>query len=123
MELIGVFNELKIILQPYQDGLDCNIDTPGEYYLDTKHQMKNKKALFFGAVKINKNYVSYHLMPVYVRPDLLKPVSVGLMKHMQGKSCFNFKSVDKELFDELRILTKSGYDFYQKEGYLKAVQN
>jgi hypothetical protein len=53
-----------------------------------------------------KNYVSFHLMPVYMYPDLLEGASPGLMKRMQGKSCFNFKRVEPDTFEELRALTE-----------------
>jgi len=62
--------------------------------------------IFFGAAQIKKNYVSFYLMPVYMFPELLKGISPELKKHMQGKSCFNFKKVDPELFKELTKLTK-----------------
>lgn len=59
-------------------------DTPTEFCLDTQHVMKNKKPLFFGAVQTKKNYVSYHLMPIYVEPRLLDGVSPELRMRMQG---------------------------------------
>jgi hypothetical protein len=60
--------------------------------------------IFFGAAQIKKNYVSFYLMPVYMFPELLKHISPELKKHMQGKSCFNFKKVEQELFAELASL-------------------
>jgi len=80
--------------------------------------MKNKKPLFFGAVQIKKNYVSFYLMPIYVQPKLLEKISEALKKRMQGKSCFNFKEVDKDLFEELGDLTQAGYEYYKNEGYI-----
>ena len=44
-------------------------------------------------------------MPVYMFPDLLEGISPELRKHMQGKSCFNFRKVDPALFSELAELT------------------
>lgn len=98
-----------------------NLATDNEktYYLDTKFIQKNKKPLFFGAVTSKKNYVSFHLMPVYVEPKLLNGISDGLKKRMQGKSCFNFQAVDEGLFEELKTLAEKGYQFYKKEGYLE----
>jgi len=34
---------------------------------------------------------------------------------MQGKSCFNFKKVEPELFKELTDLTKKSFERFQKE--------
>ena len=44
-------------------------------------------------------------MPVYEDTSLLDDISPVLRKRMQGKSCFNFKTVDKPLFKELGELT------------------
>lgn len=113
-----IFKKLKSILFPYADKMTLVVDNQSEFFLNTNFIMKNKKPLYFCSVKINKNYVSYHLMPVYVSPNLLDPISNDLKKRMQGKSCFNFKKIDQDLFNELSLLTKEGYKFYQQEGYL-----
>ncbi len=112
------FDQLRRILECHASRLSCEKDESGDYYLNTKHIMKNKKRLFFGAVQIKKNYVSYHLMPVYVYPELLESISPELTRRMQGKSCFNFKSVDSELFEELAALTKAGYEKFRSAGYV-----
>lgn len=118
-DLTEVFEALKALMQPYAEILVCKSDVPGNLYIETDYVMKNKKPLFFGAVQTRKHYVSYHLMPVYVRPDLLQGMSDSLQKRMQGKSCFNFKAIDEELIAELSGLTKSGYEFYMSEGYIQ----
>jgi hypothetical protein len=41
-------------------------------------------------------------------PELLNDISPELKKHMQGKSCFNFKKVEPALFRELEVLTHKG---------------
>jgi hypothetical protein len=113
-----IYEALKNIMKPHVLSLDIKHDEPGHFYVDTLHVMKNKKPLWFGGVRIKKNYVSYYLMPVYRNPELLSGMSSELKKRMQGKSCFNFKSIDKTLFSELALLTKSGLEDYRKEGFL-----
>lgn len=103
-----VFENLKSIFKPYATRMDVAHDDETYYHLNTKHIMKNDQPLYFGGVKIGKSYVSYHLMPVYVCPELLQSISPELKKRMQGKSCFNFKEIDKKLFAELKRLTKDG---------------
>ena len=113
-----VFDELKQLLEPYAGQLKPN-DRPGDFQLIGPPVAKSKgKDVWFGAVKINKNYVSYHLMPVYACPDLLSGISPELRKRMQGKSCFNFTTVDQALFRELGALTKQGYQRFKKEGWV-----
>ena len=103
-----VFEQLKSILKSFESGLTITADTSNSYSLDGPYSEKWKKALFFGSAQIKKNYVSFYLMPVYMFPELLKEVSPALKKHMQGKSCFNFKKVEPELFKELTELTQKG---------------
>ena len=112
-----VFADLRKIMLDVAGDLEIVRDDPGDLYIDTRHVMKNKKPLFFGAVNIRKRYVAYHLMPVYVSPALLENISDRLRSRMQGKSCFNFTCVDAELNKELAQLTKAGYHFYANEGY------
>ena|SRR5437588_9989563 len=103
-----VFARLKSIFQPYAKKLDVAQDNQTYYLLNTRHVMKNKQPLCFGGVRLGKAYVSFYLMSVYACPDLLKSMSPGLKRRMQGKSCFNFKEVDEDLFKELAKLTKAG---------------
>ncbi len=111
-----VFQHLKAILQPYAKSLTVTADTSEAYSLDGPYSEKWKKKIFFGAAQVKKNYVSFYLMPVYMFPDLLKDISPELKKHMQGKSCFNFKKVEPEVFEELKELTRKGSEQFQKEG-------
>jgi hypothetical protein len=113
-----LFERLKMLLQVYESRLVVTDNTAENYSLNTPFSKKFKKEVFFGAVKINKNYVSYHLMPVYIYPDLLDEISDDLKKHMQGKSCFNFQKVDDGLFDELDQLTRTSVERVKSETLL-----
>lgn len=116
----AVFAALRTIMAHWAAPLQVVSDTADNYYLDTHHVMKNNKPLFFGAVQTRKNYVSYHLMPVYVNPQLLKDTSDVLRARMQGKSCFNFRRIDQALFAELEALTRRGFESYVQAGYVNA---
>ena len=117
-EFPHIFEKLKSILKPYSSKLLIKGDSVEGFSLDGAYSEKWKKELFFGATQIKKNYVSFYLMPVYMYPDLLKNISPELKKHMQGKSCFNFKKVEPALFDELAQLTKQGFEHFMKDEYL-----
>lgn len=112
------FDALRKILYRHAPALTVTIDEPEYYSLDTRHIMKNRKPLFFGAVRSTKTYVSFHLMPVYVNPALLDGISPELAKRQQGKSCFNFKEPDPACFDELKKLTRAGYEDYVRQGFI-----
>ena len=117
-----VFEQLKQILKPYAPKLTITADTPNSYSLDGPYSEKWQRVIFFGAAQIKKNYVSFYLMPVYMYPELLNDISPELKKHMQGKSCFNFKKVEPELFKELTELTRIGVEKFKRENKSQAVR-
>lgn len=116
-ELEDVFAELRARMLSQLAELTLVEDSATRLSADTSHIMKNGKPLWFGGVEIRKRYVSYHLMLVYVNPSLLDAVSPALRRRMQGKSCFNFSSIDPELFDELDLLTAASRDDYRRQGF------
>ena len=117
-----VFAQLKSIFKPYAKKMDVSQDNDQCYMLDTRYIMKNKQPLCFGGVRLGKNYESFYLMSVYASPDMLKNMSPELRKRMQGKSCFNFKEVDKKLFAELKTLTKDGAARFSDKKYLEELR-
>ena len=112
---------LKKILAKYEGkGLSANPDKPGNYVLTGPQTEKSwGKEVWFGGVRTGKAYVSFHLMPVYVFPDLLENVSTDLKKRMQGKSCFNFTRPDPALFNEVARLTDASYKRYRTEKLIR----
>jgi len=117
-DLDVVFAELKSVMAPYAARLDTQQDDDSVLYVDTKYIQKSGKPMYFGAVMRKKSYVSFHLMPVYVKPELLNDLSADLKGRMQGKSCFNFTEIDKPLFKELAALTKAGFQSYKEQGFV-----
>lgn len=113
-----VVRALRALLEPFAAALHETDGGFGGWCLETGRVEKFGKPLFFGGVREGKAYVSYYLMPVYMCPELLKGMSPELKKHMQGKSCFNFKEVDPALFAELKTLTEQGFARFRKEGYV-----
>ena len=69
--------------------------------------------MFVAGVQARKNYVTYHLMPVYALPRLVERLSQGLKKRMQGKSCFTFTTIDANQVEELSKLTRAGIEAFR----------
>jgi len=107
-----VFEALKKVLTKYEKGMTVIADTPDHYALESKLTYRGKP-IFFAAVKAGKAYISFHLMPLYMNPKLNATISPELKRRMQGKSCFNFKAVDKELVKELKQLTAAGLESFK----------
>jgi hypothetical protein len=114
----ATFGALKNILASFSDQLHVTADAPGKYYLVTKSKSWKGSSMHFGAVIMGKAYVSYHLMPLYTHPELIKTLSPELKKRMQGKSCFNFRAVDDALFAQLGTLTQAGLEKYRSRNWL-----
>jgi hypothetical protein len=110
----STFSTLRRVLEPYAGEMIVQVDKPGDYQLCSR-TLKDRagRPLFVAAVQIKKNYVSFHLMPVYGDPGLLKGMSPTLRKRMQGKSCFNFITIDAAHVNELAALTKRGIDRFK----------
>lgn len=111
-----VISVLRSMIEPYRKELQWKADSDAGFYTDTTKPDPKGRAEFFASAQVKKAAVSFYLMPVYCYPDLLDTISPELKKRMQGKSCFNFKTVDPELFSELKDLVERSYQRYKKEG-------
>ena len=103
------------MLQQHGTRLITTVDKPGDFQLASPTlNDRVGKPLFVAAVQTKKTYVSFHLMPVYANPTLLATLSPALRKRMQGKSCFNFTTIDPAHVNELAALTKTGFERFRK---------
>ncbi|GFE65877.1 hypothetical protein [Litoreibacter roseus] len=118
-DLPAVFHLLRPLYEAHAHKCIVLRDDPDAYTLTT-HEVRARDGYRtgFGGVEIRKAYVSAHLMPVYVHPDLLEGISPALKKRMQGKSCFNFKTPDTALFAELAGLIAAGIVRFEADGRL-----
>jgi len=103
------------ILQKQGDKLSVAVQKPGTLWMDVTGVSYRGKPLFYGGVRLGKNYVSYYLMPA----SMCKNISPELMKRKQGNACFNFTAVDEKLFAELERLTAEGFKNFTPENLEK----
>ena len=119
----GVFAALKPVLGKYAKKLTVKSDTAEDYTLVTKSPspfpQHKGHPLWFGAVKKGKAYVSLHVMPLYMHPELTKAISPELKKRMQGKACFNFKAPpEPALIKELSQLAGAAVKLWSENKWL-----
>jgi DNA transformation protein len=122
-----VYKRLCAVLRHHQAGLVTRSDSDFIYCLEApvgpatikawKGKVKSQ-SIPVARVEITKNYVSYHLMGIYMNPALQARLSGSLRKHMQGKSCFNFKVVDETLFGELAQITAESLAALRDNGFI-----
>jgi hypothetical protein len=118
-DFASVFAALKPAFSPVAKHFVVN----GDYSLFTKKPspfpQHKGKPLNFGALRIGKAYVSLHLMPIYMDPKLSVQISPALKKRMQGKACFNFKSVpEPEILRDLKTLVEASYQLWSERGWV-----
>jgi hypothetical protein len=107
----AVDRRLREILAPLRSRLVATNDGPDGLTLEIRG-LEGKPYGYVAGIRRGKRYVSYYLMSVYAFPDLLDAMSPALRARMQGKSCFNFTTVDEPLFAELAEVTRAGFERY-----------
>ena len=122
-DFAAVFAKLKPVLAKHAKRLTVKADTAKEYTLVTKSPspfpQHKGQPLFFGSLRVGKAYVSFHLLPLYMCPELAKSVTPALKKRMQGKACFNFKTdPEPELIADLKALTEAGLRMWGERKWL-----
>jgi hypothetical protein len=111
----AVFARLKAMFQKYEPPLVEKKYSPEFFLLMPKEQKEGEREIWFGGIRFGKAYISCYL-PCHGRPDIEKIISPALKKRQQGKGCFNFTSIDDELFAELEQLMKACFARFQQEG-------
>jgi hypothetical protein len=113
-DLEAVHARLRDILAPYRDDLSVTRDGAEGLVLEVPG-LEGKPWGYVAATRLGKRYVSFYLMPVYGSSGLASIISPELRKRMQGKSCFNFTTVDERLFAELADLAAKGIPGFRAE--------
>ena len=117
----AVHDRLREILIRHRGDLVLTKDGPGGVAIEVPG-LEGKPWGYVAGTRFGKSYVSYYLMPVYATPALADSLSPELRKRMQGKACFNFKSVDDRLFAELEALTAGSIPGYRAVAEQNAAQ-
>jgi hypothetical protein len=110
-DFVTVDRRLREILEPYRGRLVATKDGPDGLALEIPG-LEGKPWGYVAGTRLGKSYVSLYLMPVYAFPDLAETLSPALRRRKQGKSCFNFTTVDEPLFAELAAVMAAGFERY-----------
>lgn len=122
-DFAATFAALKPVLGKYEKRLSVKTDTPLEYMVLTKSAspfpQHKGEPLYFGGVRLGKAYVSFHLMALYMCPEMQESITPALKKRMQGKTCFNFKTQpEPELMADLKRLTAEAVKLWGEKKWL-----
>ena len=67
---------------------------------------------------IQKDFVGFYLMPLYIRPALRSKIPKPLLKLLKGKTCFRLRSADDATVEHVRIAVDAGTQLYRDRGWL-----
>ena len=70
------------------------------------------------AVILQKGYVGFYLMCIYVNGKAKKEISPALLRLLKGKSCFHLKKLDDGLKKDIEAALVTGTKAYRERGWL-----
>ena len=123
-ELPVIFEAIKKMAEPYYGNGDMimHAGTGGQFNLVSHKPVviagRKKEALWFVSALVQKGYVGFYFMPIYMNGPLQKQFSPAFMKYLKGKSCFHIKKNDPAIMKEIEKAFKIGYEVYKKNGWL-----
>ena len=74
--------------------------------------------MYFSSVVARKDMVSFYFFPIYFTEDFKEYIPT-MIKHLKGKTCFNFKKPEQVNEQELDALLSEGVKAWKENGYMK----
>jgi hypothetical protein len=126
-----VFNELHRLLQaqipPFKPGGDeqgmfrgkknLHLVVPKAVVVPGAYGGKPTK-LCMASLVLQKGYVGFYLMPIYMNATLKAKLSPALLKLLKGKTCFHVKKLDATLLADIAAALTLGTKCYRERGWV-----
>ena len=116
-----IFNQLKSALAVYADRMQPQ-SANDRYELYTGKPVdilgRHFPTVYFAAVKINKGFVGFYYMPIYMNPALVADLPDRLKPLLKGKTCFHIKKLDEPLLQDITELLTRGFAAYQAKSWI-----
>lgn len=121
--LVPIFNEIKKLLTAYAKGnLVVRGGEGGQVAVVNGTELeiygKKRKEFWFAAALIQKGYVGFYFMPIYVCEPRKDSIPNELMKTLKGKSCFHITKNDPLIMAQIKDALKLGYEDYKQRGWV-----
>jgi len=122
-DLSQIFNQLRTLMKPFETGtIKARVDEEKRYDLwsEKKVEIEGRKRndVYFAGLVIQRNYVGFYFMPVYVDAEIKAVFKPELLKLLKGKSCFHVKKMDDELSRQIEDALQKGYKLYLDRGWI-----
>ena len=127
--LEGVYEALVKILQrhapPFRTVVPCRSGGKPSFQLMVPKPVAIPGAyggkpvdLQMAAVILQKGYVGFYLMCIYMNDATKKKLSPTLLKLLKGKTCFHVKTLDEGLRKDIQAALGLGTKVYRERGWL-----
>jgi hypothetical protein len=83
----------------------------------TRNGRRYGETFFAGAI-VQKAWVGFYYMPVYVEPELKRILAPELLAVLKGKACFHVTRLDDELLGQIRNALDAGIALYRERGWI-----
>lgn len=70
------------------------------------------------SIILQKGFVGFYFMPIYINPELKSKVPPVLLKLLKGKTCFHIQKLDPELLASIQATLDEGAKCYKARGWL-----
>lgn len=122
-ELVPIFEAIKKLMAPYEKKhLHLVDEKGGQVALISDKEVviagRKRDQLWFVSALIQKGYVGFYYMPVYMNEPLRRLLPPDLLKCLKGKACFHIKKNDPVLMRQIEAALKTGYDDFAKKGWI-----
>jgi hypothetical protein len=123
-ELVPVFETIRKMLTRYDKkrNLVLHMNTYGQANLVSHKPVeiagRKKDDIWFVSALIQKGYVGFYYMPVYMNETVRKQLHPDLMKCLKGKACFHIKKDDPAMMKNIQTAIELGYDAFVKLGWI-----
>ena len=74
--------------------------------------------LQFAAAILQKGYVGFYLMCIYMNEPVKKKISPAVLKLLKGKTCFYLKSLDEPLQKDIEAALDASAKYYRERGWV-----
>jgi hypothetical protein len=122
-QLVPIFKKIKELLAPYDKGtMKLFGGSEGKVGLVSKKPVeilgRKREELWFASALVQKGYVGFYYMPVYMDTSVKKLIKPELLKCLKGKACFYIKKNDKEIFSQIKEALAIGYKQWRQRGWI-----
>lgn len=121
--LVPIFNTISRMLKAHQTGsLKIKGGEGGQIALSSNKPVviegRKKDELWLASALIQKGYVGFYYMPVYMNDTVRGKLGAELMKTLKGKACFHIKKDDPVLYDQIEKALRIGVEAYKTRGWI-----